>query len=285
MFLFWNLATLAVAQSNFILGDDVVDIVEDNSVNINILSNDEIPCPATYDLDISTLPSFGFAETTSNGSVLYTPMDGECAVTDSFYYQVSCGTDVSNPCLIVVNINCYTETVVANDDEATTKQGRTILINVLGNDESTCEIDTIIILDNPEYGQAIITEEFQLSYRNTDITCDVMDRITYAIVCGGVRDVASVEIKIDCEDLEFFTAMSPNDDGINDFFEIAGLDKYPNHSLSIINRHGVKVFSTKDYQNDWNGTWDGKDLSNGTYWYHFNDGKGEVKGGYFIINR
>jgi len=37
----------------------------------------------------------------------------------------------------------------------------------------------------------------------------------------------------------------------------------------IFNRWGDKVFTTKGYQNDWEGTYNGNDLPAGTYYYIF----------------
>ncbi|WP_442795366.1 YDG domain-containing protein [Pelobium manganitolerans] len=64
----------------------------------------------------------------------------------------------------------------------------------------------------------------------------------------------------------FFT---PNADGINDNWVVKNIDAYPNHTLSIFDRAGRTVFETKNYQNDWNGTANGSDLQEGTYYYVF----------------
>ena len=41
--------------------------------------------------------------------------------------------------------------------------------------------------------------------------------------------------------------MSPNDDGINDFFEIVGVENYPKNNLVITNRWGVQVYNVDGY--------------------------------------
>ena len=48
-------------------------------------------------------------------------------------------------------------------------------------------------------------------------------------------------------DFEVFNGMSPGDDGINDYFKIAGIEKYPNNNVKIFNRWGVLVYETKGY--------------------------------------
>ena len=48
-------------------------------------------------------------------------------------------------------------------------------------------------------------------------------------------------------DFEVFNGMSPGDDGINDYFKIAGIKKYPNNTVKIFNRWGVLVYEAKGY--------------------------------------
>jgi gliding motility-associated-like protein/uncharacterized repeat protein (TIGR01451 family) len=66
---------------------------------------------------------------------------------------------------------------------------------------------------------------------------------------------------------------SPNDDGINDFFVIRGIDSYPENSIVIFNRWGNKVFEASPYKNTWDGKSTmglrvgGDELPVGTYFY------------------
>jgi gliding motility-associated-like protein/uncharacterized repeat protein (TIGR01451 family) len=46
---------------------------------------------------------------------------------------------------------------------------------------------------------------------------------------------------------------SPNNDGVNDFFVIRGILFYPNNTLTIYNRWGIKVFDESPYVNNWGG--------------------------------
>lgn len=56
---------------------------------------------------------------------------------------------------------------------------------------------------------------------------------------------------------------TPNGDGVNDAFEIRGLELFAENELSIFNRWENEVFRTKNYQN----TWTGEGLNEGTYFY------------------
>ncbi|MDR0668258.1 MAG: gliding motility-associated C-terminal domain-containing protein [Prevotellaceae bacterium] len=56
---------------------------------------------------------------------------------------------------------------------------------------------------------------------------------------------------------------TPNGDGSNDYFHIAGLENYDGNELLILNKRGKTVFTAIDYRNDWNG----HDLPDDTYYY------------------
>lgn len=84
--------------------------------------------------------------------------------------------------------------------------------------------------------------------------------------------------------------ITPNGDGVNDYFKIENLDKFPNNSVRIFNRWGVKVFETESYDthgNVFRGVSEGrltvgqnKTLPMGTYFYvlsYDDPSNGEVK--------
>ena len=57
--------------------------------------------------------------------------------------------------------------------------------------------------------------------------------------------------------------MSPNFDGQNDVFHIAGLEKFPKHELKIFTQRGVVLLHTKHYTRDWTA----ENVPNGVYFY------------------
>jgi gliding motility-associated-like protein/uncharacterized repeat protein (TIGR01451 family) len=99
--------------------------------------------------------------------------------------------------------------------------------------------------------------------------------------------------------IEVFNAVSPNGDGANDVFYIRGLDCYPDNSVEIFNRWGVRVFERNQYNNvdrSFKGISEGRvtvnqseELPDGTYYYvlKYKDftGNAHQKAGYLYINR
>ncbi|HEX2684486.1 MAG TPA: gliding motility-associated C-terminal domain-containing protein, partial [Ferruginibacter sp.] len=59
----------------------------------------------------------------------------------------------------------------------------------------------------------------------------------------------------------------PNKDGFNDTWYITNGNCLKRASVQVYNRYGGKVFESSDYKNDWDGTYKGKPVPDGTYYY------------------
>jgi len=68
--------------------------------------------------------------------------------------------------------------------------------------------------------------------------------------CGVSRSI-TVEVDVDCE-IVVPNVFSPNNDGMNDRFEIEGIRSKTN-TVRIYNRWGQKVFEANNYKNQWDG--------------------------------
>jgi gliding motility-associated-like protein len=62
-------------------------------------------------------------------------------------------------------------------------------------------------------------------------------------------------------------AFSPNGDGINDTWIITNLSIYPGATVDVFNRYGQPVFHSENSNKAWDGTYNGKALPVGTYYY------------------
>jgi gliding motility-associated-like protein len=76
--------------------------------------------------------------------------------------------------------------------------------------------------------------------------------------------------------LKFFipTGISPNGDNINDTWVIPGLNEYPDCVVTIYNQWGSLIFSSKGYQEVWDGSYQGSKLPSANYYYTIDLGKG-----------
>lgn len=87
-------------------------------------------------------------------------------------------------------------------------------------------------------------------------------------VCVNSCDTAivllSVEQLLECPIPNIFT---PNNDGVNDLFEIPCVSEEQTVFLAVYNRWGDEVYKSDNYLNQWDGTHAGAALPDGTYFY------------------
>jgi len=60
---------------------------------------------------------------------------------------------------------------------------------------------------------------------------------------------------------------SPNGDGYNDSWQIDYMYMFPNCEVEVYNRWGEQLFYSKGYNTPWNGSYQGKQVPVGTYYY------------------
>ena len=172
-------------------------------------------------------------------------------------------------------------------DYASTIKTQPVLIDVLSNDSLNTNSGKVAIVAKPKHGDVIITRDMRIIYTPDVNYCNSAqpDVFTYQLCNNGGCDTAKVEVTVTCDKIKIFNGFSPNNDGTNDFFVIEGIEKYQNNTVSVYNRWGNEVMKTKGYKNDWSGKWNNVDLPDGTYFYIFDDGEGNVKTGYVQIMR
>lgn len=62
-------------------------------------------------------------------------------------------------------------------------------------------------------------------------------------------------------------AFTPNGDGINDSWNIAGIDKFPGADVKVFTRNGQLIYHSVNYAIPFNGTYNGSLLPPGVYYY------------------
>ena len=89
--------------------------------------------------------------------------------------------------------------------------------------------------------------------------------ITFEGVVNRFSNIQS--IKDESIELSATNLISPNGDGMNDTWVIRNIDKYPNNIVRIFDRMGRLVYSAANYNNAWDGIYQGAPLPEDTYYY------------------
>lgn len=176
------------------------------------------------------------------------------------------------------------------DDSIETEKATPVVIDFAANDTIYGADDTLFILDHPISGQAILNLDNSFTYIPDDPYCDRQDVFTYVACTPNGCDTATVTVFIHCLELTVFNAVSPNNDGQNDYFHIAKIDEFPDNHLWIYNRWGQLVFDKASYRNGaWPLSWgDDTDLPDGTYYYILeweDNGEKNFQRGFFELFR
>ena len=86
----------------------------------------------------------------------------------------------------------------------------------------------------------------------------------------GCSNSANVIITVLPYCVKPLNAFTPNNDGFYDTWFITNGNCLKKATVLVYNRYGGKVFESQDYKNDWAGTYKGKPLPDGTYYYVIN---------------
>lgn len=164
-------------------------------------------------------------------------------------------------------VTSFPKSPKAFDDTGVSIANASVTINILLNDNagsSTFMKSSIEIVSQPKNGRIVINADGTITFiPHTGFTGS--DTFTYRVkdANGYYTNIASVVITVSFIALKIPNLFTPNGDGINDAFEIIGLNQYQTNELQIINRWGNEVFHAKGYLNNWTG----EGLNEGTYYY------------------
>ncbi len=86
--------------------------------------------------------------------------------------------------------------------------------------------------------------------------------------CESAR--AEVKVSVGLSSVDIANAFTPNGDGVNDYWQIKDMDNYPSALVQVFNRYGQKVFESKGYSQPFDGTYNGKQLPVGVYYFIIN---------------
>jgi gliding motility-associated-like protein len=101
---------------------------------------------------------------------------------------------------------------------------------------------------------------------------------------GGCKTSATVQVNV-LKTPVIPNTFTPNNDGINDTWNIQYLSTYPGATVEVFNRGGARVYYSNGYPKPWDGTTNGSVLPVGVYYYVINprSGRAVIAGSLTII--
>jgi gliding motility-associated-like protein len=194
-------------------------------------------------------------------------------------YSWSPATGVSNPSIanpVLTPQQTTTYTVTATLGTCT--QQATVTVNVAPGATANAGQDAIIIAGDVYQMQATASAGSYVWSPSTGLsaanvlnpTATPQQTTTYTLTvttplgCTASDDMTLTVVPYCIKPMEAFT---PNGDGINDLWLITNGNCLEKATAQVFNRYGSRVFESNDYKNTWDGTYKGKALPDGTYYY------------------
>jgi gliding motility-associated-like protein len=203
------------------------------------------------------------------------------AIVDSIYASASGNyvitvTDTITGCSSMDSANVIllpSPTASAGIDTSVSAGGSIVL---QGNGGSFYSWSPSVGLDDPNSANPTATPPYTVTYTLT--------------VTGfnGCSDTDAVKVTfVKDYNVIISNLITANADGYNDVWNIQNIEYYPENKVSVYNRNGMLVFEQEGYNNSWNGTFNGLQLPDGTYYYILqftSDDGSTVKGAVTIIS-
>jgi len=115
-----------------------------------------------------------------------------------------------------------------------------------------------------EYGEVALAEFLDFEqFESYTITVEIFDGVN-----TGTGTLTIEVIDFDESTFKAYNTFSPNNDGINDFWEIEANEAFRNCDFTVYNNTGQIVFESHGYNDNWDGKFNGEDLPIGVYFYH-----------------
>ena len=247
----------------------------------NVLTNEKLngvinPSVNSVTISATTLSGTAPFIKLSTGEVMVPPHTPAGTYVIDYRVSVKGNANVYATASVVVIVPATpTSTVapIAADDRVETARNTPVTIDVLANDTPNGATPTVVT--TPLNGTAVVNTDGTIEYTpNTGFKG--VDTLVYELCNAGGCATATVSIEV-THKLIAYNGVSINGSDKNNHFHIAGIEAYPDNTVRIYNRWGVKVFEVQHYDNVRNvfkGISEGRvtveaadKLPQGTYYY------------------
>ncbi len=282
-----------VNNSTPVAEDDYTTTIINTPVNIDVLINDSgmDDLPLTITLSKSTNGSTLIVE--ENNTITFTPAF-DYVGQSSFLYAV---TDADgDQASATVTIDVLTG-ITAINDTINSEKNQNISFNLTENDLGIEGDVFVTLLQHSQNGNSMVSESGILNY-DPQFDFTGRDSISYEVCseeninnCSKAWAIININDPVEeiNEGFRIPEGFSPDGDGVNDYFEIVGIDQYERVTIHIFNRWGNLIYKSDNYQNDWDGTsrkalGSSGSLPTGTYFYVVKivDNDKQYKGNVFL---
>jgi len=245
---------------------DYANNCEGQAVQFTDLSTITVGFPANWEWDLGDGSTADFQHPSYfyNGAGTY---EVSLVVTSNYGCSDTAIRNITVRSAPIIDLRLENGTVVAEGAEVEMQKGGSVTFSVQS------PYDSIL------WAGSVTTETFRV------INAGVFDVEIYYQGCSNNRVFTVVETDNPVDPTDgIMNLFTPNGDGFNDYWLI-DLDTYGPAKVAVYSRNGRQVYSSNDYQNDWEGRFNGNPLPEGTYYYLIEAADGRVIKGPISILR
>lgn len=184
-----------------------------------------------------------------SGVNLAVPLNNNSEVIASFLCNTACA-NLATSNSVQVDV---TQVSADAGPNAVIGVGESVQLNATAT--GTFQWDPVATMDDPTSLTPVVTPPATTVYTLTVTNngCTAVDEVTVVVT----------------ELIVMPNTFTPNGDGINDFWHITNIEKFPSCKVTIYDRWGQRVYNSTGYSNDnaWDGTYLNKTLPAAAYYY------------------
>ncbi len=307
-------------QGNPALCDTIFVVVDILPINdppvistdtLNLVTDEDIPINFCLDVNDPDNPTLELADLISTGNGIFSSSSSNPFCFDFVPNENFNGSDLAtisicdgesptlcDTVIVVIDVLPVNDPPVAIDDTIRLLRNRSSTKDLLAND-SDIDGDNLTIdqtLESPPlHGSVVINLDGTVTY-TPSLAFFGEDSFSYQVCDDGnpsLCSAANVLIEVENVDLVVYQAVSPNGDGINDFWEIKEIGFFGNNLVRLFDRYNNIIFEMPGYNND-DRVWIGQtneglaksEAPDGTYYYIINLGDGsKILSGFVVLKR
>lgn len=274
---------------------------ESQTITVKVVNPINISCydTTTFDLIVNPLPEFSIetpqivCSSDTTFTITLDPIEENSSEIFDYKWIYHDGTELSNnPTLTTSKPGTYSITLTKTDG---TNCSRTRDVFVNASELATISPTDITVVDNSDNNSITINTtslgQGEYEFALEDEFFHYQDDPFFENVSSGihtllVRDKKGCGISsIDISVIGYPKFFTPNNDGVNEYWQIQGVEKFPNSVIYIFDKFGkaLKKLTTNDL--GWDGTYNGKLMDSSDYWFTANLGDGRNFKGHFSLIR
>lgn len=236
-----------------------------------LFATEFLPIPEQYNWLASPTADAGLPGDTDDNEITITPTKEGTYVYRYWVVSEGCNSDTAS---IIINVVGSPD--VTDDTFDVLFETQIENFNVVFNDSFNVNANfTIQNLNQTSNGVVENNNDGTFDYTPDEGFLGT-DQFIYEVCydCDGEvceTGIVSLFVKVFDFECEVPSVITPNGDGINDelFVNCIESNEYPNNEMRIFNQWGDEVLFESPYLNDWQATFEGRDLPDGTYFYLF----------------